>query len=395
MKKFLLKIWGDRKGSALIVALLVMGVFMAVSLVLSSLIFRELRVTRDLLQAGRAYYAAEAGIEKAMYFLDKNLPGWEKESEEGLSEQADFDYRVKNTCYSYPCFDEEEYDLTDPEPLPEAFYDVLELNENIMLPLFTVNENGEVDSIEDFTVEFFAAFNPQEDLKIDNIAGWDVLRWKIFGMNELDNGNLVTESISDFTAISAAHTGVGDDPFANADQPSWFGSVSCEGQTNRLVDSIYCPQYSLGVFSQAKDQQICTNTQARDHYFYVNGEVTSIESCYPIKNFMQAHQADFKDGQKKATGLNYLSLTNLMNPSMFRDQIDGIFLNQEQKRALSRIYFRVETYEDKMVREYANITANGYSGDMKQSINVKLKRGSYMPVFNFSIYSTAGSEDYY
>ena len=94
--------------------------------------------------------------------------------------------------------------------------------------------------------------------------------------------------------------------------------------------------------------------------------------CYSIKAFLGAHR------------LNYLTLTNLINPAVFNDGLD--------KDANSRLYYRVELFTEngagQTVREVADLTANGYSGDSKQSINVQIKRGSFMPVFNFSLYST-------
>ena len=88
------------------------------------------------------------------------------------------------------------------------------------------------------------------------------------------------------------------------------------------------------------------------------------------------------------TGLNYLSLTNLMNPSMLRSEIDGKTLSVDDRMDMSKIYFRVETYDDSTVRETADIIASGYSGDTKQTLKVNINRDSYMPVFNFSLYST-------
>ncbi|MFH1218662.1 MAG: hypothetical protein V1679_02375, partial [Candidatus Peregrinibacteria bacterium] len=82
--------------------------------------------------------------------------------------------------------------------------------------------------------------------------------------------------------------------------------------------------------------------------------------------------------------LNYLTLTNLMNPAVFKDDVN--------KEAKSRLFFMVEMFDIETVREFADITAVGYSGGTKQSINVKKQRGEFMPVFHFSLYSTYGAE---
>ena len=72
------KLIKDIKGTALLVALLVMGVLVAIGLALSSLVFRELVITKEFLDAGRAYYTAESGVEIALYAIENHLPGWQR-----------------------------------------------------------------------------------------------------------------------------------------------------------------------------------------------------------------------------------------------------------------------------------------------------------------------------
>jgi len=399
-----------RKGTALLVSLLVMGVLISVSIALSSLIMREMGLVRDFVSSGRAYFAAESGVEIALYNLENSLPGWEPtpDDKEGykyykLSENSVGEFKVKNRCNAYPCFDDE-YEHTGIENL-SVYYDYLDLNESISIPLFTVEEDADgvlqEIPVKNFTVEFFALFNPSTDLIFSKqsggkIDGWDVLRWKIFGIHKKLN---LTQAVSDYTAISSVlNTGVGltSDPDAkysisdlgnSAKDPSWFGTVSCSESgsgADRYSNRINCIEYAIPKQNEdetvvktdraKKAPSVCANTQARQYYDYGDdNRVTSetIFGCYPIENFLADHK------------LNYLNLTNLINPSVFRQD-----LTVAQKAAFSRLYFRVEFFDDDVVREFADITANGYSGNSKQSINVKIKRDSYMPVFNFSLYST-------
>jgi hypothetical protein len=216
-------------------------------------------------------------------------------------------------------------------------------------------------------------------------------------------GSYVTEAISDFTAFTKATGG----EFTDAENPSWFGTVKCDGKNNvvdgsgvsvRVAEEITCSNYVVmpsPVDPNNPQQTINCNasTDARDFYGIENGEIRN-QGCYSIKTFVDKLQPA-TGGQSPAngaTGLNYLSLTNIMNPAMFDEKKYSTIVSREKA---SRIYFRVETYEDKTVREVAEIASDGYSGDSKQSIRVMKKRDSYMPVFNFSIYSTYGSEDEY
>lgn len=390
----------EKKGSALLTALLIMGVLMSVSLALSSLVLREIYTTREVLDAGKAYYGAESGIEVSLYNIKHNLPGWETDEKDFVSLRVDdeqsvvTEYKVDNTCNAYPCFGSD-FNVKSAESDLTAFYDVLDLNESITIPLFVVIE-GKERKVKDFTVEFYGIFDPNTDLKIEGnkfkLSGWDVLRWKVLGISNDPSVKNNTESVSDFTALSMLNTS-GEKKSTNADNPSWFGSVSCNNaKGERYTDKIKCNEYAYPDAGTTQKAQIgedlaktvvgsCDNTKAREHYVYANGELQSTVECYPISDFLSGHK------------LNYLTLTNMMNPSVFRED------KWLDKAAMSKLYFRVElfgedgrplteNYGNKTVREYAEIVSNGYSGDSKQSISVNLKRDSFIPVFNFSLYST-------
>ncbi|MBI4975599.1 pilus assembly PilX N-terminal domain-containing protein [Candidatus Peregrinibacteria bacterium] len=364
-------------GTALITALLVMGILISVSLVLSNLILREVLVTKDFLDAGKAYYSAESGIEASLYNLKNSLPGWETPSQRYVPLQIDDEknvvgeYKVVNTCNAYPCFGSE-FEKKNLESNLQVYYGVMDLNDSVTIPLFVV-QSGEETPVSDFTVEFFAKFNPSTDLQVNikkKINSWDVMRWKILGLKGGD-----TESIGDFSALSSYNVG-SDKFYTNAENPSWFGTRTCIEGDNRYTDKIKCAAYggvNEVVHVPGQESPVfagtCDNTEAREYYAY-SGEKADVKPCYPIRNFIEAHK------------LNYLTLTNLINPAVFKDK------NIIEKDSLSKLYFRVELFKNKTVREFADITSNGYSGDSKRSINVKIKRGSFMPVFNFSLYST-------
>jgi len=409
----------SEKGTALIVALLIMSVLVAISLALASLIFKEVKVTRDLINAGKAYHMAEGGVEMALYDLNDNLPGMEKIdapdeiadswSEVDVDAGSQFRYEIKNQCSSYPCLEEVDVDTFDSgsvdpaNQIEKAFYDVLPLNQTITIPLFVVDKDpitgiDNVVSINDFTVEYFAKFT-KDQLRVENASGWDVLRWKIFGMRRLDIDDYVTESISDFVPVTAVSGSSGLSE-TGPTMPSWFGTSGNPCNIKYVPDTypIQCFQYATDWFA-SETQEVCAsqNTSARDHYKYTwTGsqkylEDEDIKACYPISEFITEHAATVPNNSSDFnTGLIYLTLTNMMNPSMFET---GTLKERED---LSAIYFRVEVGDpQRIVREYADITADGVSGDSIQSINVKIKRNSYMPVFNFAVYSTFGKESYY
>ena len=157
----------DIRGTALLVSLLVMGVLVSVALALSNLIFRELIITKEFLDAGKAYYSAESGVEIALYALESKLPGWEP-NEDGIVEYNVYEdlngkYELKNRCSSFPCFDPDEYDTNAVQGKDlKYFYGVLDKNESIQIPLFIVESNADIIPVGDFTVEFYATFDPDK-----------------------------------------------------------------------------------------------------------------------------------------------------------------------------------------------------------------------------------------
>ncbi len=415
MKFFNLKI---RKGSALLVALLIMGILVAVSLALSVLIFRETSVTKSLLDSGRAYYLAESGVEMSLYKLNNSLPGWQTEDDKydtfEFENGSRVEFRVKNRCSSYPCFDPEEFKL---EEVPsKVFYDVLDWNESITIPLFVVDNGGE-KKVTKFMVQFFTDFNPADVLKIDasevDVESLDdvmmnVLRWKVFGIPENQSEELRTEAISGYAPLSTLiNMAITDDEggvegssssSTGATHPSWFGTVGC-GEDNGVLlkfgitcfnyisDNFLTKEFDIDDLEKLEDpsgpSQIaslfvgdCSNNEAKEYYEYnVDGWIETIQRCYPIESFIENHK------------LNYLSLTNLINPDLFKKDV--------KETTSTKIYFRVQLFTDdaenasgEIVRSVADITSRGYSGKSRQSINVKMRQGGLMPVFHFVLYST-------
>ncbi len=350
-----------KKGSALLVALLVMGVLISVSLALSVLILRESRVTKQLLDSGKAYYAAEAAIEEALYRLENELPGWENVPEKiALAEGDDtsFEYQLFNRCEDYPCIDEDDYDLESLEPA--AYYDFLPIGSTATITLFYVDE-GTVKTPENFQVQFFVKVGAGEFLDDFKLNDLDILRWKIFSLKYVGD-NYQTESISDLEAA-----GVIGGAATDAKSPSWFGTKECDDDG----DGVSCQIYESSVNSEFGS---CNNLQARDVYLYdQNGEYQSLELCYPIKTFIDKIAVS----NQGATGLAYLQLTNVFNTD---------FLDASDADEKSKIYYRIET-DGLIARDRAKVVANGYSGRNKQSIEVEIAGGSFLPVFNFSIYA--------
>lgn len=426
MKKNITKSVGGcaRRGSALLVALLIMGVLMTLSLGMSSLVIREIRQTADLVAAGKAYYAAEAGIENALYDLATNLPGYETVDSENVAPgwvvvegnedegTGDFTYRymISNKGDSMPYFsDDEPIFLTQDgwvsrdtlfEEFPEKTYNVLPLNGSVTIPLFVADENGGAVGVEDFLIQYYVDFKIDDQFLSGKLSEWtdterkgiiskfDVLRWKVFG-NPNSGDQSKTEAISDFFPASG---------LADAGSPVCIGSDVSMAASDKYYGSCVLP-VDVSKLSDVTRTQLADGSisvELTEKLIDVPGWSYARE-CYLTDSGTGVIGTDVRDGIKKECTIksfidnhqrNYVTLTNLINP-----EIVGI-TNTDLRDSRANIYWRIiakkgET-EPKLVRQSADIKADGFAGGGKvqQSIDAKVGMSSFLPVFNFSLYRT-------
>lgn len=403
-----------KSGSAMLVALLMMGVLMTLTLGLSTLIVREIRQTGDIVSAGQAYYAAEAGMENALFDLAETLPGYETEviypgEEEEEEEFLNYQYSIGNKGNAFPYFPEDEPVFLDPnsavpskvlyDDFSERTYNVLPLNESVTIPLFTVGDDGSINNIDSFLVQYYVNFEDRENFaKIqraeeDNderpikLQEFDILRWKLFGNPCDDKGqcdsydSLTTDAISDFYP---ATEGVSED------SPVCIGTPDLlDAEYNCLVPVIE-DVTNVGEYNHTDVQTVDWNRAgfsfARQCFVSeVSGKIVGslkgdvVMTKCSIDSFINTHTK------------NYLTLTNMVNP-------DIIGINPDTTPQYANIYYRIVTGEEdqnKIVREFADIKSDGFSrdGSVVQSVNAKLRMSSFLPVFNFSLYRTDTTTD--
>ncbi|MBU1445653.1 pilus assembly PilX N-terminal domain-containing protein [Patescibacteria group bacterium] len=365
-----------QKGSALVIALLIIGILMTLALGLSDLVIRESRITTDVVSAGKAHYAAEAGIESALLDLQQNLPGYEiknagmvdgtfgNNQNIGISEDIDldFNYTIENKTKTIPYVDTTFIDPYIAQGNPRKYmYNVLNLNDNITIPLFVAGENGKVVPVTSFRVEYFIdAQVASEMLYAIDISDIDILRWKITGVKADSNpGNkkYFTESIGDYIPSLGGLE----------NNPNCFGTSDA---TNSINENSVVYNYNCSFLYP----------YAREAYTYalVNDVLQTVshteEENNPmqIKTFLETHTN------------NYLTMTNIFNPAILQGRSDY------EKRSKAKIYYRVviTNKDEYTIREFAKVSSVGFARNLRQRIEAFIPPDSFMPVFNFSLYRT-------
>ena len=175
--KIFQKVIIEQRASALLVALLLMGLLTVLGVGTSRLIVGAIRVERNVVESGKAYFAAEAGVERGLYAHRHRLAGYEvqkdleAESRFILENGATVFAETVGVSENVPCAHRNEWRL-------------LPVQESVSWPLFRWDaEKGRKD-LRAFTLSF-------EFERITAVNG-PVLRWKIFGLRP-DGG---TEAIS-------------------------------------------------------------------------------------------------------------------------------------------------------------------------------------------------------
>lgn len=214
---------------------------------------------------------------------------------------------------------------------PEDTYASLPLNESVTVPLF--KSEKEEDRVTHFRVDYYLSPNVK-------ISGGivpnelDILRWKIFGL--ANDG--VMEVISEFIPANQGN---------DAESPTCFGTRT-------------------GCYVYAKFYKRTLNISGATEF--------NIIQKFPIETFLQEHKQ------------NFLVITNIVNT----DMISGS-LSPSDKRKLADIKYRV-VEEDGLARftlPIIKISADGFSGEAKQSLDLDLPREKFLPVFNYALYRTA------
>lgn len=397
------------------VAILVMGILMTLTLGLSALVVREIRQTGDIVAAGKAFYAAEAGVETALLDLHEHLPGYQTVNDsnaEGwvdkkIDENLDYRYRIRNQGDRYPFFDADQpVYLTPGVGVPkdflyakggpnEATYNVLALNQTVTIPLFVDCGDGTFKDVKNFVLEYYVDFDldPENTLHLGNkISDFDIMRWKLFGEpSESDPSGIIrTHAISDF--YPASENDSAENPVCIGSDLGLAVEDNCIPLVAKTVD--INKEYISDWDSESFEVQAITNAWglARECYAKDAGSLVApsdIQKGCNIASFMETHKR------------NYLTITNVVNPD-----IVGI-LNPIIRNQRANIFYRVVAEKDSqescagntstsdvMVREYAAISSDGFANDkqVKQSVDVKLKLNSFLPVFNFTLFRTDPSK---
>lgn len=319
----------NTRGSALLVALIIMGILMTVAIGISELLIRSYRDNRQMIDRTGAWYQAEAGIENALLLVTQNPPGFEDiKIEQDKADETDtsfYGFSIKAAARQVP----ERLYPTQPEA--EQF-NALPLSETITIPLFSGTHPD--DGIKKLKIEYFLA--PKIRAQGGNITSeeFPILRWKIFG--RAVNGSI--EVISDIAPEVPTATD------ANTDTSCIGTPENCRIQGGPYFNN-------MGTLDDPK---------------------IFIEPRAYISTFLENHTQ------------NFLILTNMVNINLIGGGVPD-------KKKLASVMYRVTQLDgnegdNRISLPTARITADGYNRNTKQSIDLEIDRERSLPIFNYALY---------
>lgn len=347
------------KGNALLIALLLTSVLVLITLGLARLVNNETFQIAELIKSGKSEYLAEAGSEIALYQVHTEGPGFQPEEFdtplllEPEAENESFSYKILAKTNTVPIVPKYIEEGTKNRSLPRSeLFSKLQLGESVQIPIL---ENPNNILGQSFEVEYYLA--AETNGGVIN-SDWDILLWKLFGIN--NGGNL--DSMSEYFPASRALGG--KDLASNgiigttAESPAIFGSSS---NSNGFNCGTFFP-YSAGT---------------EDESNLLTGTDTESRCETLIKNFLDTHHDV------------YLVLTNAINVSQLTHPDGGT-----TKDDIAVIRYRICTpdcsspgYEGLSPIQTQIFSEGKFAQNIKQ-LSTSVNPQGFLPAFDFSIYRT-------
>ena len=263
-----------RDGNALLIAILMTGILVLITVSLATLITAETRQIGKLIQNGKAQYLAEAGSETALYLIHQNRPGFEPTQNDeplviNINDSEKYSLKINASTDHIPIVEDYVQELVlDGGFLQKSeLFDTLFLNESITIPLQPDTTN--------FEFQYYLPVEAEVPL-----ADWDILLWKLFGQDIEGNTDSMTEYLPAAKDITGSEGGI------TANNPASFGTAP-----GGWTKGIYFE------FSDGETEILDINTnedQALDQSFQRN--------YIEISQFLNEHSN------------NHLIITNALNP---------------------------------------------------------------------------------
>lgn len=93
----------DKRGSVMVIALGITAILITMAITISAVALMAFRSTGDIARANQAYYAAEAGIEEALYHLAGHKAGFQESAQYTLSNnKSNYNWRIDSRLSELP-----------------------------------------------------------------------------------------------------------------------------------------------------------------------------------------------------------------------------------------------------------------------------------------------------
>jgi hypothetical protein len=378
------KIKNSRQGVSLPIATGMVTLLIVASLAANELIIRTLQSVRSVEASSRAYYAAEAGTEDALYELSPHLPGYQTPSINANDDRKDvFDTKgnldkcsdIGTNSRWANCWDIESRSGVN------AWSGTMTKDQKLIISLYKDNSS---------------ATTVNNAINATQIQPNDIVNLRP------SNFSITFSVMADEDSGSYIHIDNDQDGQVNEDGPGTGpnkSSATCANPDDADCDGKVDEDYSgmpliLWKLTDNTGHSLIPKSGCMDHNIKNNGS----QLCE--SNFIADNTRNFVATLDSGyTGINELgdeeTISNFISSSSDDSRMQFEFLivapmeyvnqNNQKKQPFDSIQYDVNSDSADIPYPYFDIKSDGYYGTYKQSIDTRIFPSTSVPLFDFTI----------
>lgn len=273
------------KGSSLLISLGIMSVLLVLSGGISTLVIKSLRTSASIENQNKAYFAAEAGLEEALYDLSAHLSGYENNSGASLLNNSNYKYDIKYRTNGRIPAERQGNSPTDPDwnlITPQISYNLdlfYDKNDGNTSPDFDCT-NGNCDIVDSIPSQFNLYLRTPNGETLIPTPDEVFLTWTLTGIDKDDPDTkftLIPKAEDPSSEIKATVINNDENVLTNASIGKDLSNTTQSISDFFATSNLHMPRFKLSV-----TQELLDNTNKPIPYleFYLDTNLTTLPDTH-------------------------------------------------------------------------------------------------------------------